>query len=502
MVSACLNYINLSTARALTRAKEIGIRKVNGAQRKDLIFQFLSESILTTLLALAMAISLLLVIKPAFRGLWLNQYLNFELQGNLSVYLIFIGFALFIGVVAGAYPALHLSRFQPVKVLKNMDSMRPGKLGMRKVLSVTQFVISLLFITTSILIYNQFRHFLQFDYRFTTKNIVNISLQGNNYTKIVNELRTVPGVSAISACNYLPATNVQNGISLKSAGNEADYKQMTILLADEHFVDNLGIKLLAGRHLPATTDSLNQFILVNKAAVKALGYERPSQLVGQIVETGESKETLEVIGVVEDFVFKAPFGGTDNIGPLVLKNEPYQFSYVNVQLASGDPKATIAKLEAQWKRMDAVHPFKYEFYDAQLAATNQMLVDVVYIIGFIAFLAVTIACLGMLGMATYTAERKMKEVAIRKVLGAEDFRIALLLSKGFLGILFLSVLIGAPLSYLLNNLWLQNFPNRVDFGLGTVVLGAIILLTLGVITISSQTIRASRSKPVKSLRSE
>jgi putative ABC transport system permease protein len=131
-----------------------------------------------------------------------------------------------------------------------------------------------------------------------------------------------------------------------------------------------------------------------------------------------------------------------------------------------------------------------------------MLVDVVYIIGFIAFLAVTIACLGMLGMATYTAERKMKEVAIRKVLGAEDFRIALLLSKGFLGILFLSVLIGAPLSYLLNNLWLQNFPNRVDFGLGTVVLGAIILLTLGVITISSQTIRASRSKPVKSLRSE
>ncbi len=502
MLSACLNYTNLSTARALTRAKEIGVRKVTGARRKDLIFQFLSESVIMSLLALVMAVLLLFLIKPAFTGLWVNQYLNFELEGNLSVYSIFTGLALFIGVVAGLYPALYLSSFQPVKVLKSLDAMRPGKLGLRKVLSVSQFVISLLFITNSVLLYNQFKHFLSFDYRFTAKNIVNIPLQGNDYRKVSQVFSAVPGVTSISACDYLPATYTQNGISLKPVGSGQEPTKMTIILADEHFAGNLGVKLLAGRQLAPTRDSASRFILVNEAAVKALGYKHPSQMVGQGVQSQWGNETLEVIGVVEDFVFRAPMGGTDKIGPLVLRNEPHGFSYVNVQLVSVDLREAVTRLGKEWKRIDRVHPFRYEFYDQQLAETNQGFFDLVSILGFLALMAVIISCLGLLGMATYTAERRRKEVGIRKVLGAEDLSIAFLLSKEFLRILFFSVCIGAPLSYFLNNLWLQNFPNRVHFGLGTVLLGTLFLLGLGLLTIGSQTLRAARAKPVDALKVE
>jgi putative ABC transport system permease protein len=164
--------------------------------------------------------------------------------------------------------------------------------------------------------------------------------------------------------------------------------------------------------------------------------------------------------------------------------------------------ATMSKLESQWKKIDPIHPFKYEFFDQQLQSTHQAIFDVVSILGFIAFLAIVIACLGLLGMAIYTAERKTKEVGIRKILGAEELSIALLLSKGFLKMLLLSILIGAPLSYFVNNFWLQKFPNRVEFGVGTVLLGTIVLLALGLLTIGSQTLRASKSNPVDALKME
>jgi putative ABC transport system permease protein len=500
MVSACLNYTNLSIARALTRAKEIGVRKVNGAQRRDLIFQFLSESIITALFALGMACILLVAIKPAFKSLWINQFLNFELQDSLPVYLLFAGFTTLIGLVAGAYPALHLSGFQPTKVLKNLDSMRPGKLGMRKVLTVFQFVVSLFFITSSILVYNQFKHYLQFDYKFNSDNIINIELQGNDYQKVSTLLSSVPGVSTISACDIIPALSRSSEISIKMPGKEEDLN-FGLLQVDENFVPNVQLKLLAGKNLPARGESIDKFIVVNEAAVKQLGYKHPSEIIGKIVETSWSKEALEVVGVIEDFRYRLLIN-QDKIGPLVLRNQPDAFKYANVQLASKDVTGTIAKIESTWESIDPIHSFKYEFFDEQLAATHRGIMDIVSVIGFISFLAITISCLGLLGMATYTAERRMKEVSIRKVLGAEDLGIALLLSKGFLKILAVAILIGAPLSYMINNFWLQNFPNRVEFGVGTLLLGSLLLLMLGLITIGSQILRVAKRKPIDSLRME
>lgn len=499
MVSACLNYTNLSIARALTRAKEIGVRKVTGANRKNLLYQFLSESILTSLLALTMAIVMLYFVRTAFMGLWLNKFLSFELPSSASVYLIYTGFAVLIGVIAGFYPAIYLSRYQPIQALKNSGSTSRVKFGVRKMLSVSQFVISLFFITTSILIFNQFKHFQNFDYGFRSKNVVNIELQGSDYEKLSNELSSVPGIYMISGSDVIPGAGRTNGTSVKKAGSTDEYINTHMLLADEKFTGNMGIQIIAGHNLPTSGESSDRFILVNEAIIQKLGYKHPSEIIGHVLETKYGSELLEVIGVVENFRYSLLIN-QDKIAPLFIRNQPASFMYLNAKINSADVPGTLSKLEAKWKQVDPVHSFKYEFYDEQLAFTHRGIFDAVSILGFISFLAIVIACLGLLGMATYMAERRTKEMGIRKVLGAENASIAFLLSKEFIKLLAVAIGIGAPFSFIINNLWLQRFPNRVEFGIGTVLLGVLILLILGSITIGSQAIAAAKRNPVDSIK--
>lgn len=504
LISACLNYINLSVARALKRAREIGVRKVSGARRGDLILQFLSESILTALLAMGMALVLLLFLKSAFMHLWVNQYLNFDLQANGFVYVVFLGFAVLTGVIAGLYPAFYLSRFDTVLALKSSEGTRPGKLSLRKALSVVQFVLSLFFIITAILIYHQFRYFIGFKYEFQTNNIVNIDLQNNDYALLSRAFQQVPGITGISACEYIPATARNEGLSLRPVGRKGRDTLFTNFIAlrtDEHFIGNLGLKLVAGQDLPAASPATARYAVVNEMAVKAFGFDWPAQIIGQALQTPYNDSPLVVIGVVQDFHMRMLLGN-EKIDPLVLQNHPVQFQYLNVRIGSTDVRGVVAALNAVWRRADPVHPFRYVFYNEELASESQGIFDVVSILGLIAFLAVVIACLGMLGMATYSTERRRKEVGIRKVLGAGDWRNTLLLSREFIQILLIAIAIAAPLSYLLNQAWLQKFPNRVEFGWVTVLEGTAIVLVLGLVTVGSQTIRASRANPVESLRSE
>jgi putative ABC transport system permease protein len=499
MVSACLNYTNLSTARALTRMKEIGVRKVTGALRKNLVLQFLSESILTSLMALGMALILLAIIKPAFLGLWVNRYLDFSLQANGSIYLIFIGFSLIIGLIAGFYPALTLSKYQPARALKNLDTFRPGKLGVRKVLSVSQFVVSLFFLTTVVLIYNQFRHYLDFEYGFNAKNVVNISLQGNDHRRVMHEFLTVSGVASMSASDIIPATHVQNGMSLRAAGSDVEYTRFGVLLTDDNFLGNLGVSLMAGENIKAFGDSTSRFVLVNEAAVRALGYADASDIVGEMLQSKGGAEELTVVGVTKDFQHTA-LVNEDGVTPVVLRYQPASFGYVSVRMASDNIPHTLARLETRWKAIDPVNAFRYNFYEDQLDAMYRGFFDVVSILGFITFLAVVIACLGLLGMAMYTTERRRKEIGIRKILGAGDSSIVMLLSKSFFNVLGVAIILGGPLSYFVNNLWLESLPNRINFGPGIILIGVVTLLVLGLVTIGTQTLKASRSNPVQTLK--
>lgn len=503
LVCACLNYINLSLARALKRSREIGVRKVAGAGRLDLVFQFLGESVLTAFMAMGMAAAMLLVLRWAFLHLWVNQYLNFDLPVNAGVCAAFLGFALFTGVVAGIYPAFYLSRFEPVSALKSTEGTRPGRLPLRKVLSVAQFVLSLFFIITSILIYNQFRFFLNFKYEFRTANILNVDLQGSDYQLARRQFAAVPGVAGISACEYLPATPHSEGSQLRPADprrrSDSLFTQVMTLAADEHFIPNLGLKLLAGQGLSVGSSSARRYVVVNEAAVRAFGYPSPAQMVGAAFETPYNDSPLVVVGVVQNFHMRMLLGN-DTIEPLVLLDRPANFRYLNVRIASQDMRSVMAALEKRWHTIDPVHAFSGSFFDEQLASESQGIFDVVSILGYIAFLVVVIACLGMLGMATYTAERRRREVGIRKVLGAGDWSNTLLLSREFIQVLLIAISIAAPLSYLLNAAWLRKFPNRVDFGWGTVLEGVTLLLTLGIVTIASQTVRASKANPVEALR--
>lgn len=502
MISACLNYTNLSIARSLTRTKEIGIRKVTGAFRGHLILQFLGESIITSFLALVLAILFLNLMKPAFMSLWINKYLNFNLSENIPIFMIFFIFAIAIGILAGIIPSLHLSKFKPIQVLKGNEGGKPGKLGFRKILTVTQFVVSLFFIVTTILIFRQTKHYINFEYGFKTENIINIQLQGNDFELVSNELSSIPGVANVSACQYLPATGYSIGSSLKLAGNEDDYIGMGSIFAHPNFLDNLGLEIVSGQNFSDYNSSnTEKAVIINESAAEKLGFKSAIDAIGAAVEIKGVDQNVQIAGVVKNFRFRMPWI-EENIGPFVFRNGPNHFSYVNVKVNTKDMRAVVNEIEKRWVEIDPVHGFEYSYFDEQMARSYQLLTDLISIVGFFAFLSISIACLGLLGIATFTAERRVKEVGIRKVLGAGESKIALLLSKSFIKMLLIAILIASPLVYVLNNMWLQNISNKIDYGFGTIFLGILIMLTLGILTIGSQILRASKANPADTLRME
>jgi putative ABC transport system permease protein len=498
LLTSCLNYTSLCVARSVTRSGEIGLRKVIGAHRKDLIIQFLCETMLTIFLSLLLANCFLFFLKNAFLHLWINQYLKFDLNFNAYVYIAFVIFSLLISFISGIYPALKFSRSRPIVMMKKSGSSHLGKWGLRRVLTVSQFAISLIFIITSIVIYNQFNHYMKFDYGFNPKNVVNINLQGSDFQLVKNSFRNVPGVKDVAGCAYLPSTGRNDGLSLKIPGKDTSLNAID-LSVDPDFINVMEIPLLYGRNMQANADTTSRFILVNEAAAKNFGFRQVADIVGQnYVLNGEN---VQVAGVIKDFTFFLLFSGRTT-GPIVLHSNPGALKYAVVKLQTNNVASVMNALRNKWKSIDPVHPLQYEFYDETLANTNKGIFDLVSVIGFLAFLAITIACLGLLGMAIYTTERRTKEIGIRKVLGATEWSLNFMLSKEFLIMLGLAIVIAAPLAFLLNNYWLNFMVVRDELSFGTILFGSFILLLLGLLTIIPQTFKIAKSNPVKSLRTE
>ena len=508
ILSACFNYTNLSVARTLTRAKEIGIRKINGAYKSQIFTQFISEAVLISLFALIFSVLLLQILKQGFVGLWLNQYLSISLQENIGVVIGFVAFAIVIGFIAGIVPAMYLSSFQPLNILKKGLGKFSGKKGtlmfnkptLGKSLIIIQFTFSLILIISTTLLFSQLGHLSKAEYGFNRENIVNIRLQGNDYNVYTNAVNSYSEVSRVSASSLIPATGFSEGTKLIKQDGSLDSIGTFYMSVDPNYIQNLDLKIVAGRDLPEDPDGIGgDFIIVNETATVELGYDAPGDIVGDVFLSRSHDRLVEVVGVVEDFYYDLFM---EDIGSLVFGNEPDKYRYANVRITGNNLNETVIFLENEWKKIDQVHSFEYKFFDQQLANSHAIFGDVISVIGFISTLAVSIACLGLLGMAVFTAETRQKEIGIRKALGADVSSILYLLSKGFIALLVVSIILAVPIAYFLNNLWLQEFAYRVDFGAKVMGIAVSIMIALGLLTIGSQTLKASFTNPATTLQNE
>jgi putative ABC transport system permease protein len=500
MLSACLNYTNLSVARSLTRTKEVGIRKVSGASRSQIFTQFITEAVIVSLLSLILAIGLLFVLRNAFTGLWLNQFLQISLSQSLSLYLVFLCFSIAIGLVAGVMPSLYISAFNPIVMMRNFGGIKMFKrLTLRKTLLVAQFAISIIFIISTVVLYQQTNLLLHFDYGFNKSNIVDVNLYNpENFQRFAQEISKNKDVAGISAVSYMPSTGTQNGALAFKADNLKDSLQINFIDVDAKFFDMMDVKLVAGKNFPEIPDTSGEnYVVVNETLIKEWRYASANAAIGQrLLLEGN---TVEIIGVVKDFQF---INVTSKIAPLTLRNRPNTFGVAAVKIAGSNTAATLAFLERTWKKVNPNTKFEYQFLDEQLLFTHSMLNDVAKILSVLSLLAVFISCLGLLGMATYTAETRAKEISIRKIVGSSVSQIVVLLTKGFVKLLLIATVIAVPAAYLLNNMWLQFFAYRVSVSVPVLIFSVLMMFILSLLIVFSQSWKAAFANPVKNLRRE
>jgi len=501
MLSACLNYTNLSIARMLTRTKEVGIRKVSGATRRQVFTQFISEAILMSLLSLVVSFLILLFLQQLFSGLWLNQFMKITFHYTPTLFLIFLGFSVGVGFLAGLLPSIYISLFNPVHVLKGLNNLRFfSRLTLRKVLLVVQFCVSLIFIISTSLIYLQGKHVLNFDYGFKKENVVNVKLYKlENYYRFAQAIATSRDIGAVSTCSFLPATGTNMSEMIHKAANTTDSLQTSYIDIDAGCLQVWGLQLVAGRNLPSiSADSNDHYVLVNEKMAADLKYSSAKQAVGQHILLNGGKDA-EIVGVVKDFQFLEVMRGME---PLMLRNRRSEFGYATIRVQGTHLPEAVSFLQNTWKKVNPSSKFEYQFFDQQLLTTHSMMSDTVGVLGVLAFLAVVISCLGLLGMATYTAETRRKEISVRKVLGSGVPRVIFLLSKGYMFLLAIAIVIAVPLAILLNNMWLQFFAYRVSITPWILLINISILAAISFLIVFSQAWKVSTANPATSLRAE
>ena len=499
MFSACLNYTNLSVARSLTRAKEVGVRKVSGATRGQIFGQYIAESVLISLISLLFAIGMLFVLQYLFSNLMLNKYLNITFKQDISLYMIFVGFSVVVGLIAGILPSMYISAFNPIQILKNFGGIKIfKKLTARKALLIVQFSVSLIFIISTTLIYRQTNHILNFDYGFNKENVINVTLYNQeNYSRFAQEIGTNKDIFTVSACAYLPAGGTHNSTMVRRT-DIVDSMQISFVDIDAKCLDVWDLELVAGKNLPEIPNAIGEkYALINEKMSVDFKFGSPMQAIGQKVLVDGNN--VEIVGVVKDFQF---LNVTQAIEPLLLRNRAPQFNFATIKINGINTAETVKYLENTWKKVNPNTRFEYAFYDQELLLVHTMFSNIANVLAYIAFLAVFISCLGLLGMATYAAETRRKEMGIRKVLGSGIFQIILLLAKNYLILIGVSVLIALPVSYFLNNFWLQFFVSHIDINPATLLFGVIILLLISFLTILSQSWKTATRNPVDSLKTE
>jgi ABC-type antimicrobial peptide transport system permease subunit len=501
LLIACINFMNLSTARSEKRAKEVGIRKVAGAQKSSLIAQFIGESVFITFLAGIVSIIIVQVSLPAYNQLTdKNLFINFA---NIYTCLTFIGFILFTGLLAGSYPAFFLSSFQPVKVLKGTFKKAHALVTPRKVLVVLQFTFATMLIIFTIIIKQQMDYARDRETGYNKDNLVYHFMTGEipqNYTLIKNELLTEGVAKSITKTNSPLTERWSNGWGQSWEGkNPNDNTSFDRYLADEGLGTTAGLHFIQGRDFDLKqfpTDSTG--LIINESSLKIMKFKNP---IGKTVK--DLGINWHIVGVIKDFILTSPYEPTRPILICGAKSGFMTFNVMQIKLNRNNPTAkNLAKAAAIFKKYNPDYPFEYKFVDEAYAKKFDNEKRQGTLAALFAGLTIFISCLGLFGLATYMAENRIKEIGVRKVLGASVAGITALLSKDFVKLVIISFVIAAPLSYWAMYKWLQDYDYRVSIHWWVFAFACFLSISIALLTVSFQAIKAALANPVKSLRTE
>ncbi|MFL5810772.1 MAG: ABC transporter permease [Flavisolibacter sp.] len=499
LLIACINFVNLTTARSAERAKEVGIRKVVGAARSQLARQFIGESVIICCIAFILAVGLSSLLLPWFNQLAGKTISTGILEQGKYLLILFLA-ALGIGLIAGIYPALVLSSFKPVVVLKGRFATGTRGILLRKGLVIAQFSISIALIIGTIVVYNQMKYMRSRDLGFSKDQMMVVDTNGDPGKDAFNQaIRSIPAVKATAMSSSAPGTGNPGAYSeIENKKGDLQIANLDLYFVDFDYIPLYKIKMVAGR--PFSRDfgtDTTQAMVLNEAAVKMFGYRSAQEAIGRRFKQWGREG--KIIGVMKDFHFK---GLQEPIKPLSMRIEPNGSSLVSVNISASNLPATITAIENKWKAVIPNRPFSYffldEFFDRQYRSEERF---GKLFLNF-AILAIFISCLGLLGLASYSTTQRTKEIGVRKVMGASVGGIINLLSKEFLRLVILSCFIAMPLAWYLMNTWLKDFAYRTGIGWWVFVLAGTLALVIAIVTISFQAIRAATANPVKSLRTE
>lgn len=494
LLIACINFMNLATATAAKRAKEVGIRKVLGSNKNQLLYQFLSESLIATLLAMVFAIIMVFVSLPFYNELSGKELqLAFLWQPTVLVSLMLL--TLIISLLAGGYPAFFLSSFKPIAALKNKFLGGNKNKGLRSGLVIFQFVISAGLILATLVVNQQMQYIQNKDIGYDRDQLLVLReayLLGNDRDAFRNELLKNPKVASITNSASIPAGSTDNYMSQVYIDGEFN-RRMPVYNIDENYIATMGMELVAGRNFSKEfgTDSTN--VIINQTAAKVLGFG--NNAIGKIVTDGSGDHT--VVGVIKDFHFKSLH---QTIDPLFLFYRP--FGGLIIKAKSADMAGLISDANTLWDRFNTDETFGYSLLDESYRQTYVDEQKMGTLLNVFAFLTILVACLGLFGLVTFTAEQRFKEIGIRKVLGSSVSEIVAMLSKDFLKLVFLSFFIAFPLGYYLMNKWLQGFAYRIEIQWGLFTIAALITLLIAFGTIGWKSFRAATMNPVGALKDE
>jgi putative ABC transport system permease protein len=502
ILSACFNYTNLSVARSLRRTKEIGIRKVIGAGKRHVLAQFIAEAILIAFASLFFSFLIFLLLRKEFLSIhpFLADLFSLELSAKLILQFVLLAGG--VGLLAGVLPAIYYARVNAIRVLQDAGSVKLfHHVNLRKSLILIQYMFSLTFIASTIIGYQQYKGFLTFDLGFKTENIFNLNLQGNSADRVKKELLELPFVGGVSKSTIVTSIGNIYGMTVRY-NDPHDSASVWLNFVDEHYLPLHRHSFLAGTNFnpisPMATETevivneqlLRRFNIANASPLKALG----EQIV---VDKGQK---LTIIGVLRDFHY-----GTleDRIQPMMFRYSTNPGGVMNLMINSENLPVAMASLEAAWKKIDRVHPLEGKFYDDQIAQAYSQFSLMIRVVGFLAFLAVCIASMGLFGMVVFTTETRMKEISIRKVLGASEHRLVIMLSRGFIVLLAVSAVVALPLTWLFfDRVVLTNFAYHQPLTALPMLTTACIVMGIAVLMITTQTLKAARRNPADVLKVE